>query len=172
MKLAPLLLIFSALLLSFTRPVHQPELSSTLLVERPDGTWVLQVRASLSAFEIEVLSQFGKDAYATPEEFNALVIRHLREHVSITCNGGEEVRLENGYVKLGHETNVLFEMHGLPDKIKKVVVSNSSFKEIHDNQGALIILKKGFKKQQFMLNDLNGHTAHLVASKNQFELRQ
>ena len=56
-------------------------------------------------------------------------------------------------------------------KIKHVLVSNTSFKDIHDNQSALIILKKGFKKQQFKLNNKNKYPAQLKASKNQFELQ-
>ena len=164
-------LILSSLFFSFTDLVHQPELSSTMLVEREDGTWVLQIRAALTAFEYEVHTHYGKDSYTTAEEFNALVIRHLMENISITCNGKEAVSLQKGYVKLGHEANVIFEMQGIPQKIKHVLVSNTSFKDIHDNQSALIILKKGFKKQQFKLNNKNKYTAQLKASKNQFELQ-
>jgi hypothetical protein len=162
-------IIVSTLFLSFTSAVHQPEISSTMLVEREDGAWVLQVRAALTAFEYEVHTHYGKDAYTTPEEFNALVIRHLTENISISINGKEAVSLQNGKVKLGHETTAAFEVDGIPKTIKKVSVFNSSFKDIHDNQSMLMILKKGFKKQRFSLNNKNEHTAQLKASKNQFE---
>lgn len=164
-------IILSTLFFSFTSAVHQPDLSSTLLVERNDGTWVLQIRAALNAFEYEVHSHYGKNSYATPEEFNTLVIRHLMDNISITCNGAETVYLQKGTVKLGHETNAFFEIHGIPKKLKKIGISNTSFKDIQDNQSALIILKKGFKKHQFKLNENNKHTAQLKAIKNQFELQ-
>jgi hypothetical protein len=162
-------MVLSALFFLFTNAVHQPELSSTMLVEREDGVWVLQVRAALTAFENEVHNHYGKDSYATPEEFNTLVIRHLMENISITVDGKEAVSLQKGKVKLGHETTAAFEVDGIPKKIKKISVSNSSFKDIHDNQGTLIILKKGFKKQRFLLNNKNEHIVQLKVSKNQFE---
>lgn len=158
-----------ALFYSFTNAVHQPEVSSTMLVEQENGTWILQVRAALTAFEYAVHTHYGKDSYTTPEAFNALVIRHLMENTSITVHEKEVVLLQNGHVKLGHETTAAFEVQGIPKNIKKVSVSNTSFKDIHDNQNTLIILKKGFKKQRFLLNNKNGHTVQLKTFKNQFE---
>lgn len=164
-------MLIAGFLPAFTARPHQPEISSTMLVERNDGAWVLQVRAALLAFEYEVHTHFGKDSYKTPEEFNGLVIRHLMEHISITANDQDSVSLQNGAVKLGHEASVVFELQGMPKKMKTVTVSNSGFQDIHDNQGALIIVKKGFKKQQFLLNNQNAHSARLKIVKNQFELQ-
>lgn len=45
------ILILSTLFFSFTISEHQPEISNTMLVEREDGTWVLQIRAALTAFD-------------------------------------------------------------------------------------------------------------------------
>lgn len=162
-------LILSTLFFSFTMSEHQPELSSTMLVERADGTWVLQVRAALTAFEFEVHTHYGKDSYETPEAFNNLVIKHLINNISIAFNGEQAVKLQKGYVKLGHETNVIFEMPGVPKEIIKVIATNTGFKDIQDNKSALIILKKGFEKKQFMLDNNNNHTAQLKALENQFE---
>ena len=163
------ILILSTLFFSFTISEHQPEISNTMLVEREDGTWVLQIRAALTAFEYEVHTHYGKDSYKTPEEFNALVIKHLMNNISIAFNGNKAVKLQKGYVKLGHETNAIFEMPGVPKEIKKIIATNTGFKDIQDNKSALIILKKGFKKKQFLLDNNNQHTAQLKALDNQFE---
>ena len=56
---------------------HQPDQSSTMLVEKGEGVWILQVRAALTAFEYEVHHTFGTESYKTPEEFNELVLTHL-----------------------------------------------------------------------------------------------
>lgn len=164
-------IFLSVLFLSFTPIKHQPEISSTMLVEKENGKWILQVRAALTAFEYAIETHYGKDAYKTPEEFNALVIRHLSENLSITFNKNEVIELQNGQVKLGHETNAIFELSNVPKKIKKVMVTNSAFKDIHDNQSALIVLKKGFGKSQFILNNKNKHTARLGSTKNNFVLQ-
>ncbi len=71
-------------------------------------------------------------------------------------------------MKLGHEASVVFEVVGIPKKVKKVLFTNSSFKDVYNNQNTLMILKKGFKKQIFLLNDSNQHSVELKVSKNQF----
>lgn len=52
---------------------HNPSNSTTLLIEGKDGSWMLQIRASLTAFEQEVHIRYSKDSYKTPEEFRNLV---------------------------------------------------------------------------------------------------
>lgn len=147
---------------------HQPEISTTMLSEQADGTWILQLSTSMTAFEHEVHTQFGKDSYKTPEEFKELVLRHVIANFAIVIDGAENVTLENGFVKLGHETSVVFQVRGLPELISKMSVRNNSFNNIHDSQSALIILKKGFARKQFVLNDKNHHTVHLTVSNKSF----
>jgi len=161
-------IIASLLMFSFMDEFHQPELSSSMLVEQENGTWLLQIRSAMTAYEYEVHQNYGRDSYKTAEEFNALVVQHVMKNVAITINGLTAVNLQKGSVKLGHETAVAFEVHGMPNTIEKIAFTNSSFKDVHDNQSSLIVLKKGFNKKQFMLDNKNLHTVQLIATKNQF----
>lgn len=140
---------------------HQPNLSSTLLVEQEDNKWVLKVGAALTAFEYEIESHFGESSYTTPEEFQKLVIQYTQENISILFNKENQAILRGGIVKLGHETSVIFEVVGTPESIQSLKVKNSSFSNISRNQSALIVLKDGYAKEQFVLNDSNMHTADL-----------
>ncbi|TXF87650.1 hypothetical protein FUA23_18260 [Neolewinella aurantiaca] len=149
---------------------HQPDISSTMLVDQGNNNWVLQVRAALTALEYEVETHFGKDSYATPEEFMELVLRHVKEHTSIVFNGTDAAELRNGRVKLGHESSVVFEVAGTPETLQSLMVKNTSFSEISRNQSALIVLKDGFSKDQFTLNNKNGHTVELQVNDAEFEL--
>lgn len=149
---------------------HQPDLSSTLLVEQADNKWVLHVRAALTAFEYEIDQHFGADSYATPEEFQQLLLNHVKDNVSILYNGKDAAVLQNGIVKLGHETSVTFEVVGTPETMKTLRVKNSSFSHISRNQSAIIILKKGFSKCQFILNSSNKHSIKLEVENSKFEL--
>jgi len=158
-------------LLSFHSFAHQPDLSSTMLVEVEKGKWILQVRSSLTAFEQEVHHHFGYESYSSPEEFQELVVDHLRENIRVHFGEGKAALLAEGKVRLGHETSVVFELSGVPDDFCALTVQNSSFKDIHHNQGALVVLKLDFQKQQFMLNNANGHTAQLMAVGQQFEIQ-
>jgi len=71
---------------------------------------------------------------------------------------------------LGHETNVLFTVLGIPDDFSSVKIKNSSFKNIYNSQSALMIFKEGFSKQQFILNGKNEYTVALNVNKSDFEL--
>lgn len=162
------LTIMLSVLFSFNVKAHDPSYSSTILIEQEDGSWVLQIHSALTAFEHEVHTNYGKDSYKTPEEFNNLVIQHLLKNLSIKSNSKNTVTFKNGYVKLGHESSAVFEVVGIPKKVTKVLFTNSSFKDVHHNQNTLIISKKGFKKQNFLLNDSNQHSVELKVSKSQF----
>ena len=155
---------------SYTANAHQPDLSSTLLAAQADGTWVLQIRAALTAFEYEVEQHFGEAAYDTPEKFRQLVLRHVEDRVSIKFNGEAALLLQEGTVVLGHETTVRLELRGPSEAIRSLTVRNGSFQEIHHNQSSLIVLMEGMAKESFVLEDDNAHTAELVVRADRFEL--
>lgn len=148
---------------------HQPDLSSTMLVEQADNEWVLQVRSALTAFQYEVKYHFGDSAYATPKEFQDLVLELVKENILIKFNDAN-IRLDSGIVRLGHETNVVFKVSGTPKDIETLFVKNGTFSHVSRNQSALILLKKGFQKEQFILNFKNEHTVKLIATDDKFIL--
>ena len=164
-----IIIIFS-FICSISARAHQPDLSSTMLVQQENNQWVLQIRAALTAFEYEVEASFGKEAYDTPEAFQALVLAHVKKNLAISFDGSEQVNIDNGFINLGHETNVVLEVIGVPETFKALTIKNTSFKDIHRNQSALVILKKGVAQDQFVLDKSNGHTADLLISQDKFIL--
>lgn len=148
---------------------HHVDVSSTMLVEQSDNSWVLQIRTALTALDYEIKAKELETPYKTAEEFQALVLQHVKDNLQIYFNEEDEVELKNGRVKLGHESSIVFEVEGVPTIINSVYVKNSSFKNIHRNQSALIVLKQGFKKNQFTLNEKNEHAMRLKVADKQFE---
>jgi len=146
---------------------HQPDLSATLLIQQEDNSWVVQVRAALTAFEYEVENTYGKDAYATPEEFRNLVIQYFQEHLQVGFNESHPIPLENGTVDLGHESSVSFVLQRAPADITSLTVLNRGFHDINSSQSVLSIYKKDYKRTQFLLNEDNQYTVklNLVASR-------
>lgn len=147
---------------------HNPNVSTTMLVERENNNWVLQISASLTAFQQEIRTHFAETPYQTPEVFQQMVLEHLKNNLHISFNGGEAISLGNGTVKLGHETMVVFEVFGIPSEINSVLVTNDAFKDIHQSQSALFLLKEGFSKEHFVLNNDDGHTLSLAVNGNEF----
>lgn len=167
--------IFVLLILTFsswTLIAHSPDVSTTMLVQQKDGTWILQIKSALTAFEREINYRCGKDAYGSPEGFRVLVIEHLKENLSVVFNDEKNAQLTRGLVNLGHETNVMFKVLDVPDNFSSVTIKNSSFKNIYYSQSALMVFKDGFEKNQFILNRKNNYSAALKVNKNNFELKK
>ncbi|WP_192877672.1 MULTISPECIES: hypothetical protein [Arenibacter] len=162
------ILIICLLFTAMTVKAHQADVSTTMLVEKQDNSWVLQISASLTAFQHEIRTHFADTPYQTPEEFQQMVLEHIKNNLHISFNGVGDISFSNGVVILGHETKVVFEVFGIPSEINSVLVKNSAFKDIHKNQSALFLFKEGFSKEQFVLNEANNHTLALEVSGNKF----
>ena len=167
-KMKKYILVLVAGLFSMASFAHNPEISTTMLVEKENNVWVLQLSASLTAFQQEIKTHYAETPYKTPEEFQQMVLEHVKKNLHITFNEGEAVTFSKGIVKLGHETKVVFEVFGTPLDIKSASITNTVFEDIHRSQGALVIFKEGFEKKQFILNDSNDFTIALQADNNQF----
>lgn len=158
------------LIISWVAKAHQPDLSTTLLVEKGENEWVLQVRASLTAFEYEIEEHYGESSYDSPQAFQTLALEYIRDRISIIFNDSELVALKHGVVKLGHETIVAFQVDDAPRTLKTLEVTNDAFRDIPRNKVALIILKEGYSKDQFFLSNDNNHSVLLTANDSTFEV--
>jgi len=155
-------------LFSLLGSAHSPDTSTTMLVEKENNSWVLQISSSLTAFQQEVRMHFAETPYKTPEEFQQMVLEHIKNNVDISFNDGSKITLGQGMVKLGHETKVVFEVFGIPSDLQSIHVKNATFKDIGRSQSALFVFKDGFSKDQFILNNDNEHTLQLKVSGNKF----
>ncbi|MEP2279942.1 hypothetical protein [Maribacter sp.] len=147
---------------------HSPDASTIVLAEQKNSTWVLQINASLTAFQQEVRTHFADTPYKTPEEFQEMVLAHIKNNLLISFNNGEQITLGKGIVKLGHETKVIFEIKDIPASIESAVISNKVFTDISRNQSVLMVFKEGFVKDHFNLNQANDHTIALLVKDNKF----
>ncbi|WP_341227129.1 DUF6702 family protein [uncultured Arcticibacterium sp.] len=161
-------LILILLSISMVTWAHQPDVSSTMLVENENSEWILRITCSASALEYEVKKTFGADSYKSKEEFESLALKLVRENLALTANDNEKLNLSADMVKLGHETQILFKVSEMPQEFNSITVKNSSFKDIHHHQSALMVLRKGFEKKQFLLNNENDNTLKLTAESNKW----
>lgn len=161
------ILLIGFLLITVAAKAHNPDVSTTMLVENENGTWVLKVSSSLTAFQQEIRTHFSETPYKTPEEFQQMVLEHLKNHLHISFND-ERVTFGKGVVKLGHETMVVFEVLDVPSEIHLVTVENTAFEDINRSRSALILLKEGFDREHFVLNKDNQHSLVLKAEGNKF----
>lgn len=162
------LLVFILGLFSLASLAHNPDASTTMLVEKENNVWVLQISTSLTAFQQEIRTHYAETPYKTPEEFQKMVLEHIKNNLEISFNDGEFISLGQGVVKLGHETKAVFEVLGIPLEVQTVRIKNTTFKDISRNQNAFMLFKQGFTKDQFILNNANNHTLALEVNGNKF----
>jgi LPXTG-motif cell wall-anchored protein len=140
---------------------HQPDLSNLIISKTANNQIILQINSALTAFQQEVNYVNGEGAYKTPEEFRNLVINHFNKSFSFVVNDRDTLQIKNPKVILGHETKLVAEIVGLPDKVNIINLKNELFKDIYNNQSIIIFLLDDFPKQKFTLNNTNGYEVNL-----------
>lgn len=158
------ILFFIFVLVTLKSVAHQPDLSTLVLVEKEPNSWVLQMTASLTAFQQEVQHHFSSTPYKTPQEFQEMVLQLIKNQLEITVGGDVEITLNKGVVQLGHETKVVFEVIGIPKTLEEITVKNTVFKDIYKSQSVLVLIKENINKKQFILNNANNHTVSLYVN--------
>lgn len=148
---------------------HSPSQAGTLFYQVDDNNWTIQVSSALAAFEYEVHNKYGVDSYKTPEEFNALVIKLVSEHITIRFNNGSPMELTAPVVQLGHETKVLFQVANAPKSFTSLALKNSCFKNLSKNKNVLFIVKKDGIKEKFTLENSNDFSVTLKLENNKFK---
>ena len=149
---------------------HQPDLSTMMLYQDEQGRSYLQIYGALTAFEGEIDYIYSEKSYKTPEQFKQLVLKHFKKNVFFIINSNDTLRLERPQVILGHETKVVCEVFGFPKKINELMIKNTMFIDIPNNQSLVILLQKGFPVQQFKLNNSNQQQVNLKLTNGNWEL--
>lgn len=143
---------------------HNPDVASLMIYEQ-NGKPILLLKSSLTAFEAEVDYIFGKGAYKTPEEFNQLVKQHFQKNCIMMADG-DTIQFTNMQVQLGHETNLFAELENVPKSIQSFYVSNTVFKDMHNNKCELIITLNGLPQKQYILDTGNQQEVMLATENN------
>ena len=149
---------------------HQPDLSTMMLYQDEQGRSYLQIYGALTAFEGEIDYIYSEKSYKTPEQFKQLVLKHFKKNVFFIINSNDTLRLERPQVILGHETKVVCEVFGFPKKINELMIKNTMFIDIPNNQSLVILLQKGLPVQQFKLNNSNQQQVNLKLTNGNWEL--
>lgn len=140
---------------------HQFDLSTIVISKTKKGQIVLQINSALTAFEGEIDYRNSKNAYNSPDEFKDLVVNHFRNTFSFIVNGKTKLSFKNPIVILGHETKLVAEIIGVPEKINSIYIKSDLFKDVHGNQSLIIFAVEGFPTSKIVLNNDNNHEVNL-----------
>ncbi len=167
MKLVIKLLLTTVIfLVASTVKAHNPDISSIMLIEKEPGQWLIQLDASLSAFDQEMISVYGENAYSTPEEFKELVINHFRKQLSLSINSNN-IKFGDAFLKLGHASTLVFNLIDVPVEMIDIIIENKGFKSSHHSKSMFKLVKEGVSDEQFKLNNANNYKVELTLVDNQ-----
>ena len=65
---------------------HQPDIAATFLIEQKDDNWIFQLRGALTAFQFEIKTNYPDSVYASPEDFQRLVLQYVQDNLEIHFN--------------------------------------------------------------------------------------
>lgn len=170
-KLILLSLFLLGSLLSFA---HNPQISSVALVQSQGNKWHLIVSCSLGAYEIELKNNHPNLALdrMNANEFQEMFIEHLMAKINITANKEYKGILKNAKVILGHQTDVNFEVSGLPEKLTNLQIEQSGFSTLKDHYCILKVITLAKESQNFILEKNNDYSITLDYSNNVFTEKQ
>ena len=168
-KLLLPLFLTAFLLVSDVLFAHNPDFSSIIISKTENGQIVMQLNSSLTAFQQEVNYVNGKGAYASPEEFQDLVLQLFESRFAIVLNNNITLQFKNSQVFLGHETKIVSELVGLPEEINHIYLKNELFKDLYNSQSVVVFLLDGFPKEKFTLQRDNQHELNLTLKEGKWE---
>lgn len=159
---------YLVLLIAFSKLVygHEPALSSAMIYDQ-NSKRLIAIKSSLTAFEGEVEYYYGKNAFKKTDEFRQLVIQHFEKNCFVIINK-DTIKLIKPNVILGHETTVFAELANSPEKVTSCYVTNTCFKDMHNNMCELILSLKGLPQKQYILNAENKNAVTLKLVNNQW----
>ncbi|MFC6268119.1 DUF6702 family protein [Frigoriflavimonas asaccharolytica] len=154
--------IFFGVLFSGFSSAHQIDIASIIFSKTGDGKTIVQITSSLTAFQSEINYNNKENSYATPEEFQELVEKHVQKNFKIKIDGSE-LKLINLLVILGHETKIVAEVQNFPKIPTSIFIKNEIFKDIHSNQSIIIFsIKDLLENRNFEINKDVGYQLNLV----------
>ena len=150
---------------------HQPDLSSLTLVKSEHGIWMLQLNASMTAFQYAVQEAYGENSYSSPDEFNQQLLTLLKQRISLVVNDST-VTFGKGMVHMGHDTTVDFEVVGIPAALTTVKVKHQGFVFIPRSQVLFSVVEEGLYPTHFTLNAANDYQMHLTKKNSQMIIQE
>jgi len=153
----PLLLLYTLALRA-----HTPQISSIALIQSKENKWNLVISASLSAFQYEWMNSYPtqKMDSISADLFQAMIVRHLKKKIAIHVNG-QLGTLQNGKVILGHQTDINFDVSGMPVQLHSLELQQSGFATLRDHYCILKVITKDNDSKNFILQHGNNFSISL-----------
>ncbi len=149
---------------------HSPQISTITLTQSKDNKWNLIIGSSLSAFQYELKNSYPSQHTDSlnVDKFQMLVIEHLKKNITINANDKKTAILESGMIILGHQTDIRFDVTGMPEKLVFLDLKQLGFGTLKNHYCILTVIIKGNKVGSFILQTDNNYSVFLQQKGNAF----
>lgn len=144
-------------LVTLSVEAHQANRAGFTFSKGDDGQYTALLSGALVGVEAEINQNYGETAYSDVEAFKALVVQHVEKTVNLRFND-TPVKFENVKVMLGHETNIIASVTGVPEPIESIHLTNTFFKDIFRSKLLVIFSGDNLPTKRYVLNDSNQYT--------------
>lgn len=136
---------------------HDPNLA-TFTISQKKGVWVLEMSCAQEGLD-RAIRKYGPEVAErgfADKAYKEAVVEYLKSTILIQADDFAEVTLGKGGIKLGsHQSNVKFELVGMPEHPKRLKISIVSMSENPDHLSIVkVLLPTGLKR---LLLDKNNH---------------
>ena len=132
----------------------------------------MHISASLSAFQYALINEdklLQLDSLSS-DLFQQRVIDLLRRKLRVQITSGENIILEDGIVKLGHETEVVFKLAVKENNPRSIKIKNESFLSIADHYCVVKVITPDGASSNILLEKGNEYSVEVFNSKNGYAL--
>ena len=151
---------------------HSPLISTVALIKSKENSWTVHISASLSAFQYALTSDdksLQLDSLSS-DLFQQKIIDLLRRKLKIEISGDKDTKLEDGIVKLGHETEVVFKLSIKENNTESIKIKNESFLSISDHYCILKVITPERASSNILLEKSNEYAVTLLNTKSGYIL--
>lgn len=145
---------------------HNPQVSF-VRISRQQQVWTMSMSSALMAFHSALVDKYPNlDFEKIPHaQLIGMVIHHIQQTVDIQANDNQQITLEKGMISPGHQTDLLFELKGMPKEVQSLSVKVNSFE--HDrSHTSILLLSTTANSDKFYLNSDNHYTTYLQLGKD------
>ena len=160
-------------LLSLKLMAHNPQVSNisiiqdsatkkcSLLITVPLLTCENELHTSYPSIQIDSLSK---------NQFQQLLLNHFKKNIQFVANNNYTLVLNNGLISIGHETQLIFTLSGLPQPLQTLHLNYAALRSQYDHFAVLQISLADNTTGNFIFNNENNYTFSLINKNNKWVL--
>lgn len=161
------------ILISLKTLAHNPQVSNisinqdaatkkySLLINVPLSTCENELRNSYPSIKIDSLSK---------NEFQELLLNHFKKNIQFIANKNDTLLISNGMLSIGHETQLIFELSGLPQTVHTLRLKYAALSSQYDHFAVLQISLADKTTGKFVFNNDNKYELSLINKNNKLVL--